>query len=68
MVEPPMGADFDFQDRSVVGAGERSERLSAARTPLLFDGQFEDLFDGGQVGVIAAFVETPRPSRQASGA
>jgi L-aminopeptidase/D-esterase-like protein len=50
-----MGADFDFQDRGVVGAGERSEGLPAAGTPLLFGGQFDDLFHGGQVGVVPAF-------------
>ena len=50
-----MGTDLDLQDRGVVGAGEGGEGLSAAGTSLLFGGQFEDLFDGGQVGVVAAF-------------
>ena len=54
-VDPAMGADLDLQDRGVVGAGEGGEGLSAAGAPLLFGGQFEDLFDGGQVGVVAAF-------------
>ena len=50
-----MGPDFDLQDRGVVGARKGGERLSAAGTSLLFGGQFDDLFDDGQVGVVAAF-------------
>ena len=60
-VDPPMCADFDFQDHAVVSAGEDREGLSAARTPLLFGGQFEGLFDRGQVGIIAAFGSWPPP-------
>src|SRR5512135_2059977 len=64
-VDPPMGPDFDLQDCGVVGAGERGERLSAAGTPLLFDGQFDDLFHGGQVGVVPAFGSWLSPSLSA---
>ena len=64
-VDPPMGTDFDLQDGGVVGAGERDERLSAAGTPLLFGGQFDDLFHGGQVGVVPAFRSWLSPSLSA---
>ena len=60
-VDPPIGADLDLEHGGVVGAGEGREGLSAAGTPLLFDGQFEDLFDGGQVGIVAAFGSRPPP-------
>ena len=49
-----MGPDLDLQDGGLVGAGEGREGLSAAGAPLLFGGQFDDLLDGGQVGVVAA--------------
>jgi hypothetical protein len=56
-----MRADLDFQDHAVVGAGEGGEGLSAAGTPLPFGGQLEDLFDSGQVGIIAAWVSGSPP-------
>jgi hypothetical protein len=56
-----MGADLDLQNGGVVCAGEGSKRLSAPGASLLVRRQFEDLFDGGQVGIIAAF--GPRLSR-----
>jgi hypothetical protein len=68
-----MGTDLDFQHGGVVGAGEGREGLSAAGTPLLFGGQFEDLFDGGQVGIIPAFgsgsppLLSARPWREGAG-
>lgn len=53
-----MGADLDLQHGGVVGAGKRSERLSAPGAPLLGRRQFEDLLDGGEVGVVPAYVVT----------
>jgi hypothetical protein len=48
-----MGPDFHLQDGGVVGAREGGEGLSALGTTLLFRRQFEDLFDGGQMGIVA---------------
>jgi hypothetical protein len=54
-VDPPMSPDFDLQDGGIVGAREGGKRLSAVGTSLRFGGQFDDLFDSGQVGVVATF-------------
>jgi hypothetical protein len=50
-----MGPDFDLQDGGILGTGEGGEGLSAGGTPPLVGRQFEDLLDGGEVGVVAAF-------------
>src|SRR5512135_3391532 len=53
--DPPMGVDFDFQDGRVVGARERGEGPSAVFPTLRFGRQFDDLLDGGQMGISAAY-------------
>src|ERR1019366_4218383 len=53
-INPAVGFDLDLEDLAILGALERLEGQATARTRLLLCGQFDDLFDGGQVGVIAA--------------
>jgi hypothetical protein len=51
-----VGFDLDFEDFAILGAGEGGEGLAAANTGLLVVGPVADLFDGGQSGVVAAWV------------
>src|SRR5512135_57712 len=59
-VDPAMGVHFNLQDRRVLGPGEGDKRLSTTGAALLFGGQFDHLFHGGQMGVVPAF--RPRSS------
>jgi hypothetical protein len=52
--EAAISLDRNLQDRGVVGAGKGSEGLAAVLTAALLVGQAADLFDGGQVGIIAS--------------
>jgi hypothetical protein len=54
MITAPVGADFDFEDVAVGGAGDFRTRLAATRTTLLFLGQNAHFVLGVQVIVIAS--------------
>ena len=53
MDDAAIGLDLDFEDFAVFRAGERLEGQAAARAASLVAGQFDDLLDDGEVGVIA---------------